>query len=157
LRYKSKGEVPKKGEGDAHSRGKHRVAQVIQDYVKQTKKSIFKDVLIDFEYPCFTQIGMGFSPTYSRPHDYDIMMRIEYQNGIRSITAIEIDGATHEKPQQKFNDGIAEDMFFLWTKLDQALSKKREFDEYRFERLSLDLALFDAQEANDTIIKQIFK
>jgi hypothetical protein len=153
LKYQRKSDAPKFGEGDAHSRGKHRVAQVIEDYVKQTKKSIFKDVMVDLEFPSFTKIVFGLNNEYPWPHNYDIMLRINYINGIHKIIAIEIDGSTHEKPRQKYKDLIARDIFDLVYDLDQQ-RRIPEFDEHELVRIDLGKALYAEPEE---IIQFIFK
>jgi hypothetical protein len=155
LKYQRKSEIPKKGEGDAHSRGKCRVVQILEDYFKYNtgKKGIFKQTTIDEEYLFQTKITVGLMNEYPWPHAYDIMVKMLYNNGIKEIMAIEVDGSTHEKPTQKKNDEIAEMIYFLYSRLDQA-RKRPDFDEYDFIRINLTVAL---NAEPDELISKIFK
>jgi hypothetical protein len=155
LRVARKSETFKHGEGDAHSRGKHRVVQVLEDYFKYNtgKKGIFKQTTIDEEYLFQTEITVGLMNYYPWPHAYDIMVKMLYTNGLKEIMAIEIDGSTHEKPKQKNNDEIAEWIYELYSRLDQA-RKRPDFDTYDFVRIGLTDAL--KAEPHEIIFK-IFK
>jgi hypothetical protein len=155
LRYKSKSEVPKRGEGDAHSRGKQRVVQILEDYFKHNtdKKGIFKQTEIHEEYLFQTKIIVGLMNEYPWPHAYDIVVKILYNNGIKEIMAIEVDGSTHEKPKQIMNDEIAETIYHVYSLFDQA-RKNPDFDTYDFVRINLTDAL---KAEPDEIISKIFK
>jgi hypothetical protein len=156
LRYKSKSEVPKKGEGDAHSRGKRRVVQTLENYFKYNtgKKGIFKETAIDEEYTFMTRITVSLMNEYPWIHDYDIMLKLLYNNGLKKILAIEVDGSTHEKPEQKAKDDIAEDIFYLVHKLDQR-RKNPDFDDCHIQRIPLSDAL-GPQEELEKLLSKLF-
>ena len=85
MRYKSKSEIPKKGEGDAHKRGKTRVVKILEDYLKYNtgKKGIFQQYEVHEEYIFDTKITVGLMNEYHWPHPYDIMLKLLFQNKIR--------------------------------------------------------------------------